>query len=174
MVALLHKPGLTLSELESPSSLAPHVSRDEREDNRASQVLNRSRDDYTLARPISHERLRSEVERGSCKHDHPDEIIIRRDERERRGGDRSREEIIIRNHSRSPSPASSVRAPPPIGPEPIHAPPIHREIIDHVCYIDHGHETAPAKIPSRALSPPMPPPPHEKSEERTDAQLHTA
>jgi hypothetical protein len=142
------------------------IRRDEREDDRASRVPTRGRDDYALARPISHERERSRVGRGSSEHD--DEIIIRRDEREGRGGDRSREEIIIRKHSRSPSPASSIRAPPPLEPAPIYAPPIHREIIYHERHIDHGYETALARIPSRAPSPPMPPPPRERSEERIE------
>jgi hypothetical protein len=148
------------------------IRRDEREDDRASRVATRGRDDYALARPISHERERSRVGRGSSDHD--DEIIIRRDERQGRGVDRDREEVIIRRNrsrsrSRSRSPASSVRAP-PLEPAPIYAPPIHREIIYHERHIDHGYETALARIPSRAPSPPMPPPPRERSEERI--QIH--
>jgi len=147
------------------------IRRDEREDDRLSRVTTRGRDDYVLARPISHERERSRVDRGSIEHEHDDEIIIRRDEREGgRGGDRQREEIIIRKHSRSPSPDSSYRAPPPLEAAPIYAPPIHREIIYHERHIDHGYETALARIPSRAPSPPMPapPPPRERSEERIE------
>ena len=146
------------------------IRRDERDDDRVSRVTSRGRDDYALARPISHERERSRVGRGSTEHEHDDEIIIRRDEREGgRGGDRQREEIIIRKQSRSPSPASSYRAPPPLEPAPIYAPPIHREIIYHERHIDHGYETALARIPSRAPSPPMPPPPpRERSEERIE------
>ena len=144
------------------------IRRDEREDDRASRVPTRSRDDYALARPISHERERSRLGRGSSEHDHEDEIIIRREDREGRGGDRQREEIIIRKHSRSPSPESSIRAPLPLEPTPIYAPPIHREIIYHERHIDHGYETALARIPSRAPSPPMPPPPRERSEERIE------
>jgi hypothetical protein len=145
------------------------IRRDERDDDRASRVSTRGRDDYGLARPISHERERSRVGRGSSDHD--DEIIIRRDERQGRGVDREREEIIIRKHSRSPSPVSSVRAPPTLEPAPIYAPPIHRDIIYHERHIDHGYETALARIPSRAPSPPMPPPlPRERSEERI--QIH--
>jgi hypothetical protein len=135
-------------------------------DDRASRVPTRGRDDYALARPISHERERSRVGRGSSEHD--DEIIIRREDRQGRAGDREREEIIIRKHSRSPSPVSSVRAPPPVEAPPIYAPPIHREIIYHERHIDHGYETALARIPSRAPSPPMPPPPRERSEERIE------
>ena len=146
------------------------IRRDEREDDRISRVPTRSRDDYSLGRPISHERERSRVGRGSSEHD--DEIIIRRDEREGRGRDRDRQqEIIIRHNSRSPSPVSSVRAPPPVEPAPIFAPPIHREIIYHERHIDHGYETALARIPSRAPSPPTPPPPpppRERSEERIE------
>jgi hypothetical protein len=144
------------------------IRRDEREDDRVSRVPTRGRDDYALSRPISHERERSRVGRGSSDREHDDEIIIRRDEREGgRGGDRQREEIIIRKHSRSPSPASSSRAP-PLEAAPIYAPPIHREIIYHERHIDHGYETALARIPSRAPSPPMPPPPRERSEERIE------
>jgi hypothetical protein len=131
----------------------------------------RGRDDYALARPISHERERSRVDRGSIDHEHDDEIIVRRDEREGgRVGDRQREEIINRHHSRSPSPDYSFRAPPPLEPAPIYAPPIHCEIIYYKRYIDHGYETALAKIPSRAPSPPMPPPPppRERAEERIE------
>jgi hypothetical protein len=142
------------------------IRHDEREDDRASRVSTRGRDDYALARPISHERERSRVGRASSEHD--DEIIIRREDRQGRGGDREREEIIIRKHSRSPSPVSSVRAPPPVEVAPIYAPPIHREIIYHERHIDHGYETTLARIPSRAPSPPMPPPPRERSEERIE------
>jgi hypothetical protein len=147
------------------------IRRDERDDDRVSRVTSRGRDDYSLSRPISHERERSRVGRGSTEHEHDDEIIIRHDEREGgRGGNRQREEIIIRKQSRSPSPASSYRAPPPLEPAPIYAPPIHREIIYHERHIDHGYETALARIPSRAPSPPMPPPPppRERSEERIE------
>jgi hypothetical protein len=148
------------------------IRRDDRDEDRISRVTSRGRDDYALSRPISHERERSRVGRGSTEHEHDDEIIIRRDEREGgRGGDRQREEIIIRKQSRSPSPASSYRAPPPVEPAPIYAPPIHREIIYHERHIDHGYETALARIPSRAPSPPMPPPPppqRDRSEERIE------
>jgi hypothetical protein len=56
-----------------------------------------------------------------------------------------------------------------VEPAPIYAPPIHREIIYHERHIDHGYETALARIPSRAPSPPTPPPPpQERPEERIE------
>jgi hypothetical protein len=124
------------------------IRRDKREEDRASRISTCGRDNYTPARPISHERKRS---RGG--RDDVEEFIIRREERKERGRDRDREEIIMRKGSRSPSPASSVRPAPPIEQAPIYAPPIHREIIYHERHIDHGYETALTRIPSRAPSP---------------------
>ena len=128
-------------------------------------------DDYAVApRPVSHERERSRTRHHGS--DDGQEIIIRREEREGRNGDREKQEIIIRktSHSRSPSPSSfssrrGHHAPEPL---PIRAPPIHQEVITHHRHIDHGYETALVPRPmSRPPSPPMPPPPRE-SEDRIE------
>lgn len=153
------------------------IRRDEREDDRQSRYSTRRfEDDFALDRPISHERARSAVRSGSNASN--EEIIIRRDEREGRGGDRDRQEIIIRrssrSRSRSPSPAQSIRTSrttavrqePPI----VYAPQIHQEVITHHRHIDHGYEvTAPRPI-SRPPSPPSPPrpAPRERSQERIE------
>ena len=145
------------------------IRRGEQDSDDRSSRYTRGRDDYALApRPISHERHRSRSRRD----DREDEIVIRRDDRDGgRGGDRSREEIIIRKReeSRSPSPVASSRPLPRQELEPIYAPPIHREIIEHVRRIDHGYENALVpRAPSRPPSPPMPPPARERSEERIE------
>lgn len=141
----------------------------------------RYEDDYALSRPVSHERSRAR-----SYSDDEDEIIIRRDERQGRSGDRTRQEIIIRRSStsRSPSPTASVStraptmvAPPPPEPQVIYAPQIHQEVITHHRHVDHGYEIQlpPRREPvySRPPSPPSPPPPpppapRERSEERIE------
>jgi len=128
-------------------------------------------EDMALTRPLSHERARARSQ-GSVSED---EIIIRREEREGRGRDTTRQEIIIRrsSHSRSPSPAASIstrlstRPPPSRAPDPTPAPPpivyapqIHQEVITHHRHIDHGYEVRqPIYAPPRPPSPPSPPPP---------------
>ncbi|KAK5083103.1 hypothetical protein LTR05_006985 [Lithohypha guttulata] len=135
---------------------------------RARVPARRYEDDLALTRPISHERSRGRSHSSASE----DEIIIRRDEREGRRGERSRQEIIIRHQSRSrsPSPTASVStrapapAPPPPAPEPqvIYAPQIHQEVITHHRHVDHGYEVRipprPAPVYSRPPSPPSPPP----------------
>ena len=128
-------------------------------------------DDYAVApRPVSHERERSRTRHHGS--DDGQEIIIRREEREGRNGDREKQEIIIRktSPSRSPSPSSysSRRGHHAPEPSPIRAPPIHQDVITHHRHIDHGYETALVSRPiSRPPSPPMPPPPRE-SEDRIE------
>ena len=114
-----------------------------REDDREGRYeRRRDYDDYALVRPKSHERERSRVGgRGGDS----DEIVIRRDEREGRGGERDREEIIIRHNSRSPSPD--------LPPAPLLRPPIVQEVITHHRHIDHGYEPAIPRPPSRVPSP---------------------
>lgn len=163
-----------------------------REVDRQEIIIRRERDvaeEERVSRPISHERARSRVRSRSS--DSEEEIIFRRDEREGRRGEETRQEIIIRrsSHSRSPSPVESVRtapppapapapAPPPPEPQVIYAPQIHQEVITHHRHIDHGYEiqlpprrepvySRPPSLPS----PPPPPPPEpvrERSEERIE------
>lgn len=161
-----------------------------REVDRQEIIIRRERDineDDRLSRPISHERARSRAR--SRSRDSEDEIIIRRDERQGRRGEETRQEIIIRrsSQSRSPSPVESVRtapppapapAPPPPEPQVIYAPQIHQEVITHHRHIDHGYEVRlpPRREPvySRPPSTPSPPPPpppepvRERSEERIE------
>lgn len=125
-------------------------------------------EDIVSNRPVSRERARS---RGRDRESFSDdEIIIRRDKSETRGGrEETREEIIIRrsSRSRSPSPTASVStraAPVPMSPpEPqiIYAPQIHQEVITHHRHVDHGYEVRNARrenVYSRPPSPPSPPP----------------
>ena len=153
------------------------IRRDERDDDTRSRYSTRTRDDYAV-RPKSHERERSRIGRSDGS-EHNEEIVIRRDERGGRNGEREREEIIIRKHSRSrsrsPSPARSIRpGPPREPPAPIYAPPIHQEVITHHRHIEHGFENrALALRPvSRPPSPPMPPPPRERSRSEERIQIH--
>ncbi len=139
------------------------IRKDERD---SDSYVPRSRyDDYAIApRPISHERERSRTRHHGS--DDGQEIIIRREEREGRNGDREKQEIIIRktSHSRSPSPSSISTRRGHLAPDPpiIRAPPIHQEVITHHRHIDHGYETALVPRPiSRPPSPPMPPLPRE-------------
>ena len=145
------------------------IRKDERD---SDSYVPRSRyDDYApVPRPVSHERERSRRRGGSVS---DEEIVIRNEHREGRNGDREKQEIIIRKHSRS---RSRSRSPSSLGtrhaPEPpiIRAPPIHQEVITHHRHIDHGYEMALATRPraeSRPPSPPMPPPPRE-SEDRIE------
>ncbi|KAK2756565.1 hypothetical protein FQN54_005458 [Arachnomyces sp. PD_36] len=114
----------------------------------------RERDDYRY-RPVSHERVKPR----SRSKDRDEEIIIRRDEREKSRGRRDRterDEVIIRRHeergrSRSSSPES---APEPPEPPTVRAPPIHQDVITHHKHIDHGYTVVP---PPRAPSPDSPP-----------------
>lgn len=122
----------------------------------------RGYDDYPLGRPKSHERARSRARRSSSASNQ--EIIIRQEEREGRGGTRDRQEIIIRKNSRSRSRSPSIASAPVAPPEPqvINAPTIHQEVITHHRHIDHGFEVAIPSRPrviSRPPSPPSPPPP---------------
>lgn len=140
------------------------IIRHEDRDDERSRHGGRGYDNYALApRPKSHERERSRVGRASSHSSHDDEVIIRRDTREGRGGrEREREEIIIRKHSHSRSPSPESLPEPPV----IRAPPIHQEIITHHRHIDHGYEIARSREVSRPPSPPMPP--RARSEERIE------
>ncbi|EXJ79690.1 hypothetical protein A1O3_07971 [Capronia epimyces CBS 606.96] len=156
-------------------SVRGDVERDEVIIRREEQNLSpRGYDDYPLSRPKSHERARSRARRSSSASNQ--EIIIRQEEREGRGGTRDRQEIIIRKNSRSRSPSTSVTSAPagPPPPQVINAPTIHQEVITHHRHIDHGFEVAIPSRPraiSRPPSPPSPPPPpapapRARSEER--------
>ncbi|KIV85119.1 hypothetical protein PV11_00854 [Exophiala sideris] len=137
----------------------------------------RGYDDYALTRPRSRERARSRARRSSSAGS-GQEIIIRQEEREGRGGHRDKQEIIIRRNSRSRSPSSmtSAPAPPPAAePQVINAPTIHQEVITHHRHIDHGYELSipsrprPISRPPSPPSPPLPPPaPRARSEERIE------
>lgn len=134
---------------------------------RMSSRRSRYEEEVVSNRPISRERARSRARSHESVSD--EEIIIRRDERDTRGGgEESRQEIIIRrsSRSRSPSPTASVstRAAPAPAPEPqiIYAPQIHQEVITHHRHVDHGYEVRNARrenMYSRPPSPPSPPPP---------------
>lgn len=133
----------------------------------------RYEDDLALSRPLSHERARGRSHSSASE----EEIIIRREERDRgRGREDTRQEIIIRksSRSRSPSPVSSVSARPPPAPPVIYAPQIHQEVITHHRHIDHGYEvrqpvySRPPSPPSPPPLPPAPPSARELSEERIE------
>ena len=146
----------------------------------------RREDDLALSRPKSHERARGRSYSSASE----EEIIIRRDQREGRRGEETRQEIIIRktsrSRSRSPSPAFSVSTRPPpveLPPRPVvYAPEIHQEVITHHRHVDHGYEVrAPqyrepvrertpvySRQPSLSPPPPAPMPPREESEERIE------
>lgn len=94
--------------------------------------------EYKLEREVVRSRL---VSRERSRGDDKEEIIIRRDQKDRtreKGGE-SREEIIIRKESRSPYPTTTISAPAPATEPPTtKAPPIHQEVITHHRHIDHG------------------------------------
>lgn len=151
------------------------VERDEIIIRREEQNLDPRRyDDYAATRPRSRERARSRARRSSSAGSNQ-EIIIRQEEREGRGGTRERQEIIVRRTSRSRSPASVVSmAPPRIEPQVINAPTIHQEVVTHHRHVDHGFELAipsrprPISRPPSPPSPPLPAPPRARSEERIE------
>lgn len=153
-------------------------------DDRSHVPRRRYDDDFALSRPKSHERARGRSHSSASE----EEIIFRREEREGRRGEESRQEIIIRksSRSRSPSPATTVSSrPAPVqepapAPQPqvIYAPQIHQEVITHHRHIDHGYEVRQPlmrePVYSRPPSPPSPPPPpppapvRDESEERIE------
>jgi hypothetical protein len=139
------------------------IRKDERD---SDSYVPRSRYDYD-ARPISHERERSRVRRGS---ESDQEIIIRQD-RDGRNGDREKQEIIIRkqSRSRSPSPSSSGYRHPAPDPPVIRRPPIHQDVYTHHHHVDHGYDTALVPRPRPISRPPSPPmPPTRESEDRIE------
>lgn len=104
----------------------------------------RERDDYRR-RPISHERERARPRsRSRSRSGDREEIIIRRDEREKSRGRHdttdTRDEVIVRRHEGRDRSSSPELAAPQPEPPVVRAPPIHQDVITHHKHVDHGKE----------------------------------